>query len=772
MVASRRYQFLGSVFISVVLALPGCSSGGGAGGPPISSAPAPTPTPTPAPTPAPTPTPTPAPTPTPTTSYDTSEYRATVGAVSLNALAAYNQGATGLGVKVGVIDSGIDLNSQEFTGRIDAASTYLAGTGTIQDEGGHGTAVAFTLAGRRNGVATQGVAFDATLIVLRTDTAGSCAGTDGCQHNDSNIAAALDVARTNGARVVNISLGGSPASQQLASAINRATAAGVIIVISAGNDGTPQPDPLAQIAENDPIARNLVIIAGSIGTGDQLSSFSDQAGSGAAHYLAAVGEGVRAPDNQGTPFLWSGTSFSAPQISGAIALLAQAFPNLTGAQIIDILFQSARDAGAPGTDPIYGRGILDLTRAFQPLGSSSLAGTRQPVSLGVNGTLSAPMGDAAQKGLGAVILDGYGRAFAIDLANTLRINSPTPRLASALAGNRRTLTGLVNGASVAVTIAPDGEATRIARLQLTPGDAQQARTIAATVSARLGARAQFAIGIAQGAASLGAGLQGRADPAFLIANDPTIDAGFASTSATAFALRRTFGRWGLTASVENGHVLAPEDNRLTIGNLNFDRYRYERVALAADRRFGPLALAMTATSLIEHDTVLGAHFGQGLGGARATSWFLDTSARIEPGDGWTLGGSLRRGWTLASVRAGLNGSGLIRTEAFAADIGKTGVFGARDRWGLRIAQPLRVSRGGIDIDLPTNYDYATLSVDAFTRQRLNLAPTGRELDFELGYARTIGRGDIQTNLFLRRQPGNIATLGDDMGMAVRYSLGF
>ncbi|MFX6119076.1 S8 family serine peptidase, partial [Acinetobacter baumannii] len=81
--------------------------------------------------------------------------------------------------------------------------------------------------------------------------------------------------------------------------------------------------------------------------------------------------------------------FSAPQISGAVALLAQAFPTLTGAQIVSILYQSARDAGAPGVDSTYGNGILDLTRAFQPLGAASLSSTRAPVSLVANGTLSA-----------------------------------------------------------------------------------------------------------------------------------------------------------------------------------------------------------------------------------------------------------------------------------------------------------------------------------------------------------------------------------------------
>lgn len=707
--------------------------------------------------------------------YDTAEYRATVGAVSANALAAYNRAATGLGIKVAIIDSGIDLTSQEFTGRIDPASAYLAGTGTIQDEGGHGTAVAFTVGGRRNGVGTHGFAFDATLLIARTDNPGSCTTTGtngGCKHNDANIAAGVDLARTNGARVINISLGGSPASTTLVNAINRATAAGIIIVISAGNDATPDPDPLAQIALNDAVARNLVIIAGSVGTSDLISTFSDRAGTGAAHYLAAVGESVRAPDNTGTPFFWTGTSFSAPQIAGAVALLAQAFPTLTGAQIVDILYQSARDAGAVGTDTTYGRGILDLTRAFSPLGSTSLAGSRQPVSLVSNATLSAPMGDAPQNGLGAVILDGYSRAFAIDLAQTIRSTAPVRTLTNALAFDQKNYAVALGGTAVAVTIAPGQYRTAIERLTLSDADAFRARTLAASVTSKLGNKTSFAIGIAQNGAVLEARLAGRRDAAFLIARDPLHEAGFTTSAGSSVALRHMVGRWGVTATAEGGAVLTRDDTALAALAASYGRSGYDRVSLGLDRRFGPVSAAVTASNLREYNSVLGARFGGSLGASRATSWFVDAQARIEPGHGWSIGGSWRQGWTVADVRGGLTGNGVIRTNAFAADISKAGVFSARDRLGVRVAQPLRVASGGIDLNLPTNYDYTSARVDAYTAQRLNLTPTGHELDVEMAYGRPIGPGDLQTNFFWRRDPGNFAALPDDYGWAMRYSFAF
>ncbi|HEU0045962.1 S8 family peptidase [Sphingomonas sp.] len=766
---STRTWLLRGAAMSVSVTLAACGGGGvnSTPAPPIAATPAPPPPPTPTPPPAPTPTPTP----TSTVANDTAEYRATVGAVSMSALSAYNAGATGAGVGLAVIDSGIDLSSAEFEGRLSGASQAFAGNTTIDDEGGHGTAVAFTAAGRRNAAGTHGVAFGATVIALRVDRPGSCATPDteetegGCRFGTNAIAQGVDAAGAAGARVVNISLGGSDMPVALQEAIGRATAAGIVVVIAAGNDGTDNPDPFTNVA-NTPNARGAVIVAGSVGAEGAISSFSDKAGTGAATYLTAVGERVRAPDEAGTPRLWSGTSFAAPQITGAVALLAQAFPNLTGAQIVTLLLTTARDVGAPGTDAIYGRGILDLTRAFQPVGATTVAGATAAVSTGgSNGWTSAPMGDARSAGVGAVILDGFERAFAIDLAQSLTRSGPARALAPALLGNTRQTSIAIGGTAVAMTLAPTRTGAALAATRLTGRDADAARAIAGSVAQRLGSRTSVALGFRQGAAALTAQLGGAAEPAFLVARG---DTGFDATATSAAAVRHRLGGWGVTAAAEAGDILSPRDRALP-AMRSWQRSPYDRFALALDRRIGPVTATAAMTRMAERDTLLGSRLGPAFGSPGATSWLADVGARFDSG-GWTLGGNLRQGWTTAHLH-GLTGTGRLRINAWSADIGKAGVFG-RDSFGLRIAQPLRVAGGGLDLTLPTLWDYASRSVSTYTTQRLNLAPTGRALDVEARYLFPLAGGAMETNLYWRRDPGNVAAMPDDIGAALRWSRGF
>lgn len=754
----RKRTVRAVLLVSSTLAVSACGGGGGINSvpPPIAS-----PSPTPAPTPTPTPTPS-------AVNYDTAEYRAQGGLAQSNVLPLYQSGASGAGVTVAVIDSGIAAGNAEFAGRISSASADVVSTRGIVDESGHGTAVSSVLLGAKNDNGTHGVAYGATLLALRTDTVGSCTGAQGeCTHSDLAIARALDVAVQNGAKVANLSLGGDPPNATLRAAMQRATQAGMVIVISAGNDSSANPDPFALIAADGTIARNQIIIAGAYDSTKTISDFSNRAGTGAAYYLTAFGSRVRAIDETGAAFLFSGTSFAAPHVAGAVALLAQAFPNLTAQQITQLLWENADDLGTAGTDGIYGRGGLNVGRAFAPRGSSSLAGSAIPLTAGADSvTLSPAMGDAPQTGLGAVMLDSFERAYVIDLARGVAAARPALTLSASLAQPPR-FASLARGQAMAGLSFASGP-VGVGDIPDNQVQLRVARGQSGFVAGQLAARTSVAFGFGQSGASLAGQLAGRTEPAFLVARGGSDALGFERRSDSAASMRHQLGAWGLTVAGEAGDALVRTGDRRRF----FERSPYSVVGIAADRRFGSLRLAAGLTLLDEQQTVLGGRFGPVFGGASgAETLFADVRADWSMGDGWSVGGSARQGWTRFAAGGIATGEARLVSQAFALDLQKAGLFAASDRLALRVAQPLRVASGGIGLNLPVDYDYATGAV-SYADRRLNLAPSGREVDVEASYGWLLFGGRFETNLYWRRDPGHIAAFPDDMGGALRWRVGF
>lgn len=773
--------------------LAGCGGGGGGGSPPISSTPAPVPTPTPPPPPAPTPTPTPTPPPVSASSFDTAELRRSDGPSFHNAVTAWTQGITGRGVKIAVIDTGIDTDSPEFAGRIDPASRDVAGNGTVEATDDHGTNVAMVAAAARDNTGIVGIAHGATIVALRADTPGSCGTEDDCSFSDRNIAAGIDRAVAAGATVVNLSLGGESAGTTLLDAVRRATAAGTVIVVSAGNEGDGS-DPKIDPNNPNPFAAGVrnagganVIIAGSINEQYQISAFSNRAGTQAQYFLSALGERVCCVYENGvmkvetTPSgnfvtLFSGTSFSAPQISGAVALLKQAFPNLTGAQMVDILLSSARDLGATGTDATFGRGMLDIAAAFAPRGATTLAGTTTAVAIGDStGTGSTPMGDAlARAPLSAVVLDQYQRAYNLDLGQGLSAAGVRPRLAGAVDAGPRQVATSVGPLATAFTMAggSHGQSSWIAPLRLSAEDAQQAQVLAARVAMRIAPNQQIGFAFHESADGLVAQLQGHDRPAFMIAADARGDLGFAQGSDVSFAYRRQVGKWGLTAGFDQG--------KAWLGNLRVEDGRRERereargigsLSLTADRTFGKLQTSFGLSWLGENRTILGGHFANAFGQGGANSLFLDASAGWRFAEGWRAGGSFRQGWTRADRTQMIGHGSQFVSRGWSADLTRRGVFDRSDSLALRISQPLRVESDGLNITLPVGYDYATL-LPTYGMSVMSLSPEGREIDTELAWRGQLLGGEAAASLFYRSEPGHIAGMPDDKGVAVKWSTRF
>jgi hypothetical protein len=386
----------------------------------------------------------------------------------------------------------------------------------------------------------------------------------------------------------------------------------------------------------------------------------------------------------------------------------------------------------------------------------------QVTSATTAGGLPEAAGDGGtKKTMGAIILDGYDRAFAIDLAKGLRQAEARLPLERALTGHVRGSAVQAGPVSIAMSVAERPRSAGIIdvnRLGVGPDEARQSRLVAGSAIARLDSKTKAALGFSQGAKAIERQLTDAESGAFLIARDISGDPGFQANRGSSLAIRRDLGFAGLTVAAEQGRAWQQHQG------FEADR-PYNWTSMALDRRFGSSTWASFGISrLDEQRSLLGGRLGGVFGGGGSTSLFLDAEARQSLGDGWTMTLMGRRGWTDFA-------GGKFQTGAYAFDLGKYGLLGDRDRLGLRIAQPLRVETGGIAMMLPASYDYATES-ETVTLERLSFTPSGREIDAELSYSTALGRGWLGANFYARRQPGHIASADPDMGGAIRYSLGF
>ena len=777
--------------------------GGGSGGGSVGSTPVPTPTVTPTPTPTPTTSPTPTPSATPSSTFLTSEYNRSSGPTQHGALTPWSAGYSGRGVTIGIVDTGIDSDSPEFAGRLSSASADVAGArGLDNAESDHGTNVAMVAAAARDNIGVVGLAFNATIAMFRADTAGTCANNDpndpkdGCKLADGAIANGIDRAVAAGAKVINLSLGGSSPSTTLRSAVARAASAGVVVIVAAGNDGDSteagvdpnNPDPFATGLRQ--AGAGNVIIAGSVDKDNAFSAFSNKAGAEAGWFLSARGEKVCCvyengvlkitTDSTGARFqyVFSGTSFAAPQIAGAAALLFQAFPNLTATQVVDLLLRTARDAGATGTDTTFGRGILDLNAAFAPQGTTSIAGTAVPVPVGdTTGVTSTPMGDAGPRAgsIDTIVLDSYQRAYGFNLAVGLRGAQVQPKLAPALESNSRNLSLAGGKVALAFSVDATGRISKLpwtGQLRLSREQAEQARVLAARAVMQIAPGRRIGFAFEQGADGLVAQLQGREQPAFLIARSPLDDLGFGATGQASFAVRESLGPWGLTVSAERGSAQAAA--RVNMAGLAGDRLPgvpASRVGLSLDRRFGDLDAALGASWLNERQSVLGARFHQAFGAGGADSLFLDASAGWQVSPGWRLGAAWRSGFTRPHAGGLVSAGSRLVSSAWAVDAQRIGVFATDDSLALRVSQPLRVESGGLSLNLPVDYSYTTLS-PIYGQRLLSLAPKGREQDVELVWRGGLWSGTAMASLYYRKDPGHYSSLPDDRGVAISWNRQF
>ncbi|MGE3539867.1 MAG: S8 family serine peptidase [Candidatus Tectimicrobiota bacterium] len=250
-------------------------------------------------------------------------------------------------VVVAVIDSGIDPAHADLASKLLPGYSFLTNTTDARDVLGHGTAVSGTagaIAGNLTGVA--GVAWQnpvLPLVVLDSTNYATYA----------NIAAAIMYAADHGAKVMNISIGGSSYSSTLQSAVDYAWNKGAVIVASAMNNGSSTP--------MYPAALEHVMAVSATTSSDLLASFSNY---GNWIDVAAPGASIYTTNRGGGYGYWNGTSFASPIVAGLAALVFAVQPNLTNTQVVDLIRQNSDDLGPAGYDPSFGYGRVNVYKTL------------------------------------------------------------------------------------------------------------------------------------------------------------------------------------------------------------------------------------------------------------------------------------------------------------------------------------------------------------------------------------------------------------------------
>jgi Subtilase family len=251
--------------------------------------------------------------------------------------------ATGRGVKVAVIDTGVDFHHPDLVGRIVTTGDFVAGDRDGFDRDVHGTAVAGILAAAAdNDVGIAGVAPEAELLALKAcRQSGPDAAAAVC--DSFSLAKALDFAVAAGARVINLSLAG-PRDPLLARLIDTALGRGVTVVAAARDDG-------ADGGEGFPASLDGVIAVRSAGAPGGAAVPTD-----GGRMLLAPGVDILTTVPGGGYDFFSGSSMAASQVSGVVALLLEREPSLAPARVARLLRESSR---APAADPDGGGGVVE-----------------------------------------------------------------------------------------------------------------------------------------------------------------------------------------------------------------------------------------------------------------------------------------------------------------------------------------------------------------------------------------------------------------------------
>jgi subtilisin family serine protease len=665
----------------------------------------------------------------------------------------------GKGVLLGVVDTGISVNSPFFTtGQVSnslsscAALSFKCSNGVF-DDNGHGTAVASIAAGNKllpftystGGYTTSAnsvvsVAPSANIVAEKVlNAAGSGYSTD----VSNGIRKAADA----GASVINVSITYGNSADTVA-AINYAANKGAFIVWAGGNSSTALLNG-ANTVGLTPTAVSHLIFAGSVNAKNILSTFSNTPGSGAlgglayaSRWVMAPGESILAPYNPSQPTtwgVWSGTSMSAPIVSGSLVLLEAAWPILkTNGNAANLLITTSTDLGVKGVDSIYGNGIINLNAAFMPVGGltvtaasgktisvSSLTGSL--ISSGALGNLTTIQAKLANY----TAFDLYARNFSVNLSNMIKSPS-TSALLNPLPTNVKTAPlaiKLADGTVLSTWLSePLTALDHLGEFNYNPANTLENRSMYFAVDYKDGTTLAFGNGY-PAQYSYGQALYGNLDMAMLSSQLSTD--GLSSLADGG-------------AMVSYGTNISPKTRIALSWNGSPEKLISDPTATVRESSNIKVGLSykfnekftggMTVGRLNETNSLLGSSYSPssaiGLS-ADNQSYSLGFSAGYAFNENNSILMETGYSFTQATKNFGLiAGTSDIQSQSFGASFMSKNLVNEYDRLILSYKRPLRVSSGEASLLMPSvdQFGYAV-----YTTEWASLVPDGHEADYKITY---------------------------------------
>ena len=266
--------------------------------------------------------------------------------------AAWDTTTGAAAVKIAVLDTGV-TKTGDLANAVVGGYNYVGNNGNTADDAGHGTTVASLVAGRgNNGQGMAGGCWSCVIMPVKVlDKNGS--------GSDSNVAKGIVYATNNGAKIINMSLGGTDSSKVLADAVAYANLKGVLVVAAAGNAGNTDLRNTKQYPAAYP---DVVAVGATERNSDSRASFSSYNKSGDSWVDMAAPGVVTGMDRYGNYHTGQrGTSFAAPMVAGAAGLIKTVNPDYTGWSMQRALLTSTRSIGGNGWSKY---GMLDAAKAL------------------------------------------------------------------------------------------------------------------------------------------------------------------------------------------------------------------------------------------------------------------------------------------------------------------------------------------------------------------------------------------------------------------------